>query len=316
MKALLIGNYGVGNFGDEALKEYFLSAFPEVEWTVVTNGTRDKGHGTTVPRLPFGLRSLFTPWWRTLRALRRCDVVIFGGGTLFTDIESPRACALWGWHAFWARRCGKPYVLAFQGIGPFRTKKGEHRAWRAVRYAAHISVRDSASKKRVDAWRADAVETFDPAIAYFADFMGTVRHGGKTLIVIPRENATDTFITKAKRMAADKNRFTGVRVLSFKPDDARERSVCAHFDGAQVVAIHSVSDLERALTDVSFILTQRFHGAIAALATHTPFEAVPQKEGDKLSTATTSLHRDDCMRLAKEGECALRDFLAKCCYSS
>lgn len=306
MRALLIGNYGVGNFGDEALKEYFVAAFPEVEWTVVS-ATPGKG---IVPRLPFGFRSLFAPWWKTISAIRRSDVVIFGGGTLFTDIESPKACALWEWHAFWARRCGKPYVLAFQGVGPFRTKKGEHRAWRAVRYAAHVSVRDSASKKRVDAWRPDAVEAFDPAILYFSDFMGTVRHGGKTLIVIPRENATDTFIAKAKRMAADKNRFTGVRVLSFKPDDPRERSICTRFEDAHVVAVHSVADLERALTDVSFILTQRYHGAIAALATRTPFEAVPQKEGDKLASATPRLLRDDCMRLAKEGESALRGFLA------
>jgi hypothetical protein len=77
-----------------------------------------------------------------------------------------------------------------------------------------------------------------------------------------------------------------------------------------IVPIRSVMDLETALADVSLIVTQRYHGAVAALATRTPFETVPQNDGDKLASASTRLHRDDCARLAREGEQALRGFLA------
>lgn len=328
MRALLIGNYGVGNFGDEALKNYFVSAFPDIEWTVVTNEWRMKNeelrlnahsqffirNSSFVPRLPYGLRSLFTPWWKTIRALCTCDVVVFGGGTLFTDIESPKACGLWGWHASWARRCGKPYVLAFQGIGPFRTYLGGKRAEKAVKNAAFVSVRDHASRARVDAWRKDTVLTFDPAVLYFADHMGAARHGGKTLIVIPRENPTDAFFLKLKLRMADA-RFTGARILSFKPDDAHERSVCARIreesgKDVPVTEVRTVADLERGLQDASLIFTQRFHGAIAAMALGIPFETVAQNAGDKLSAMSAGPDRAACVQSAGEGERALKEFLA------
>ncbi|MBI5155969.1 hypothetical protein HZA45_01700, partial [Candidatus Peregrinibacteria bacterium] len=95
MRCVLIGNYGTGNFGDEALRSYFLKSFPEIEWQVVSaRPTADE-----LPRLPAGPRSLFTTkWFRTIKALRHCDAVVFGGGTLFTDSESVFACFLWWLH--------------------------------------------------------------------------------------------------------------------------------------------------------------------------------------------------------------------------
>ena len=109
MRCLLISNYGTGNHGDVALKEYFLTRFPEVEWIVLSANAQSP---RDVPRLPFGLRSLFTtPWWRTLAALRSSDAVIFGGGSLFTDVESVRACLLWWWHACVARMLDRKSVV-------------------------------------------------------------------------------------------------------------------------------------------------------------------------------------------------------------
>lgn len=74
MHCVLIGNYGVGNFGDEALKEYFLSAFPDITWSVVSA----RPSGEELPRLPGGFRSLFSHWWKTLGAIRNTDAVVFG----------------------------------------------------------------------------------------------------------------------------------------------------------------------------------------------------------------------------------------------
>jgi len=149
MRYLLIGNYGVGNIGDEALREYFFHSYSDVDWTVVSAHPR-RGE---VPRFPLGVRSLLRPWWRTFHALHGSDGVVFGGGTLFTDVESVYACVLWWWHAFIARLFGKQVHLAFQGIGPFRTSLGERLARSVVASAATVSVRDLHSFERVKHWR-------------------------------------------------------------------------------------------------------------------------------------------------------------------
>jgi len=74
MRLLLVGNYGVGNLGDEALKEYFLTRFPEIDWIVVSANPRTG----EVARLPMGIRSFFwLRWMATLRAYREADGVVF-----------------------------------------------------------------------------------------------------------------------------------------------------------------------------------------------------------------------------------------------
>ncbi|MEK7137506.1 MAG: polysaccharide pyruvyl transferase family protein, partial [Patescibacteria group bacterium] len=142
MQYLLVGNYGVSNAGDEILREYFLERFPEIDWKVLS-AHPEKGE---FPRFPAGLRSFFSlRWLSTLRELRKADGMVFGGGSLLTDTESVRACFIWFLHAAAAWLLHKPIILAFQGIGPFRTKAGEWCSRWVVRRAAFISVRDEES---------------------------------------------------------------------------------------------------------------------------------------------------------------------------
>ena len=97
MRYLLVGNYGVGNAGDEILKDYFLERFPGIEW-IVCSACPVSGE---VWRLPAGVRSFLSfKWLYTLWVLRKSDGMVFGGGSLFTDVESVRACFVWFAHAF------------------------------------------------------------------------------------------------------------------------------------------------------------------------------------------------------------------------
>lgn len=318
MRALLIGNYGVGNLGDEALREYFLKEFPEAEWVVVCVSCHPKPRrGMAVPRLPFGLRSFFTtPWHRTVREFFRCDAVVFGGGSLFTDIESPKACVLWGWHALVAKLFGRPFFLAFQGIGPFRTGLGKRIARWAVRHAAHISVRDEASLERVKLWgRGDVVLAFDPVLSAMSV---PARHGEpdepsrRLLVVIPRDNSGDDFVAAARALW-ESGRFADLRVLRFKPDDDAETAVTNRLlalggkDVSAVAPIRSLGDLPAALSGAAFVLTHRYHGGIAALALGIPYEAMAQGPDDKLaSLQNVSLSSEALRQRVREGERALR----------
>lgn len=323
VKYLLVGNYGVGNFGDEALKEYFLHAFPKVEWHVVSAHPKEG----ELPRLPFGLRSLFfAHWWRTLGTLRNCDGMVFGGGTLFTDTESTRACFLWWWHGFVAWIFRKKIILAFQGIGPFRRGAGPastHSVWCGAgewcarwvtSHASFVSVRDAASRARVEAWglNKEVIQTFDPIFSLLVGQKRT-QSSQKLLILIPRKNSPQQFIDLAIQLRCGQS-WDVVRVLSLQPDDPAERTFCSKLagdTGGTVVPVRSVQDLIREVSAAAFVLAQRYHGALAALALGIPFEAVSQREGDKMAELSQSCAADEYLAQIAKGERSLKMVLER-----
>jgi polysaccharide pyruvyl transferase WcaK-like protein len=308
---LLVGNYGVGNVGDEALRGYFLRVFPEVRWRVLShNPVQDE-----LPRVPTGPRSLLlTPWWRTLFALRKADGMVFGGGSLFTDIESSRACFLWWCHAFVAWIFHKPYLLAFQGIGPFRTRRGEWLARWTLRHAGFVSVRDEASEKQVGLFdmNKQVIQTFDPV------FLLMLRENSplcsqNLLVIIPRNNSDANFFRRATELFRE-GKWDRISILSLKPDDPVERKVCEDLrsaigPGASIITVRNLEDLLREISPAAFVLSQRYHGALAALALRKRLEVVPQGEGDKLSAFLVPRSVQVLRDLVKAGEEALRQSL-------
>ena len=327
MRCLLIGNYGVGNLGDEVLRKYFLITFTEVEWVVVTchgelcrtmrqNSECRTSTGLSVthivPRLPFGLRSLVTPWWRTVREYWRADSVVFGGGSLFTDSESIKAPLIWWWHACLAWIFGKPIFLAFQGVGPFRTYLGASLTKWVVKRAKFISVRDHSSFERVKKWTNNVVESFDPVFhsLSLSRERARVRVSEKRdiLVLIPRSNSDDTFLHRAQDIYKTKS-FYHVLILSLQPDRACEKAVCKkvqeHIPSAQILSVHSLNELSRIIESASFVFSERYHGALAALVHGIHFETVSQTQGDKFD-ALRILSKTQAIKLVQDGDNALR----------
>jgi polysaccharide pyruvyl transferase WcaK-like protein len=318
MRLLLIGNYGAGNLGDEALKDYFLGQFPEHDWTVLTawgaSPVGQKGQTRFVPRLPTGLRSFFmTPWLNTLQAYWRCDATVFGGGSLFTDVESPKACTLWGLHALLAVILRKPVFLAFQGIGPFHTSRGRFWGTFAVRHAQFVSVRDILSFSRVRDFMKDTkiVQTFDPVFSQIQKEK-IMRNPKNVLIVIPRKNSDQTFESRMKELMAS-TQFDGLRILSLEPDSREEQQVCSRLllmslQKGSVTPIRTLRELALQVSEAALVLTARYHGGIAALAVGVPLEIVAQGTDDKLSSLKT-MKTPDVAELVQAGEEALRTVL-------
>lgn len=314
MRCLLIGNYGVGNLGDELLQGYFLKTFPEVEWQVISA----RPGPAQLPRLPAGLRSLFTtPWWRTVRAIRRSDAVVFGGGTLFTDVESVRACVLWWLHARAALFLQKPLLCAFQGVGPFRTRLGEGLARRALRHSSFLSVRDHASAERVEGWRLNIkiVQSFDPVFSLISG-QNIKDSTQNLLIVIPRTNSRYRAVQSAIDALLAQRQCHEVLVASLKPDDPREQRVCeaiAERYGAAIQSVRTIEELISVLMRGRLVLSERFHGSLAALALGKERIIVRQAEADKHDALPkgplSAEEQRELLELVRRGEETLRETL-------
>lgn len=148
--AVILGVYGKGNFGDEALLEVVASelrqVLPNCEIHVFCSGPE-------AVRRRFGFHALTrTPASDLLRKLgivRRSRLVVVGGGTLLCDNGGGLRDAVgivtfffWLWLA---RLFGVPTVLYGQGFGPARGPFIRFGLW-MVRFACtETTVRDTAS---------------------------------------------------------------------------------------------------------------------------------------------------------------------------
>lgn len=320
MRFLLVGNYGVGNLGDEALKEYFLRAFSQVEWQVLSSNP----HGTELPRFPAGVRSFFGfQWIKTLRALWHSDGVVFGGGSLFTDAESWQACWLWWCHAFWAWLFQKKIILAFQGVGPHHTWLGKVLTRWVVQRAVYISVRDELSLARVKTWqsKAELIQSFDPVFSRIHMKEYDVTANG-TLVIIPRKNS-DALLQTVVQELLQADRWQKVCCISMQPGDPQERKYILELresvhQECEVVEVRTLDQLVTAVSQGSFVLSQRYHGALVAMALGRELQVVPQAEKDKIASiqriiANIPLHsrKQYLADLVQAGESSLQKILSK-----
>lgn len=274
------------NLGDEALRDYFLETFPDIKWTVLS---ANPAVGE-MARLPLGIRSFFRfSWLRTLGAYRQADAVVFGGGSLWTDVESVFACTLWTLHVLMAFIFRKPVYLAFQGIGPFKSQIGERMARWSVRHAIFVSVRDEESMKRVQAWglNRNIVQTFDPVFSLMSK-QKMNRHIKNVCTIIPRANSSDALMNAAISLLRFHPYIHRVQVLLMQPDDADEQAIAVRLQRelglpADIVATRTLHDLMKGVAGSTMVLSQRFHGALAALACGIELDIVVQGKGDKLA---------------------------------
>ena len=85
-KILISGYYGFNNIGDEAVLrtvvENLRAGFDDIDLTILSQNpadTEEKHHVHAVPRMKFG---------KIVRAVRNCDMLISGGGSLLQDVTS------------------------------------------------------------------------------------------------------------------------------------------------------------------------------------------------------------------------------------
>lgn len=150
MRVVLLGYYGFGNLGDEAVLEALTkglsSLVPDVEITVLSAAPRE-----TVKKLP--VDAVFRSSAAAVsRAIWRSDVLISGGGSLLQDATSwlsPWYYLAVMWLALWM---GKPLVVLGQGIGPVKSRATRKAIAWTLNRALCVVVRDEESLRELARW--------------------------------------------------------------------------------------------------------------------------------------------------------------------
>ena len=154
---LIGGYYGFGNLGDETVKGVLVNDLrPHVRVMVLTarprlSGDVDRG---SLPEI--------------VRAMKKADVYVSGGGSLFQDSTSFRSLAYYCALISLARMMGCRVAAVGNGIGPLRRRVSRAMARAALCKCGFISVRDALSQRevtRLTCGRLHARLSADPAFS-------------------------------------------------------------------------------------------------------------------------------------------------------
>ncbi|MGK7912406.1 MAG: polysaccharide pyruvyl transferase CsaB [Synechococcus sp.] len=270
MQAVVVGYYGFGNSGDEALLLTLLQQLPEtVEPVVLSNdpARTQELYGVNVCDR-WNLRELH-------RLFRHADAFIWGGGSLMQDSSSWRNPLYYGGLMRWAQVYGLKSIAWGQGIGPLRRGWVRWLTQSCLQRCDAVSVRDEGSARLLNAWGIEHQLAPDPvwslrATGYQADWETpaisvVLRH--HPLLTAARleviQKALD--ITYARTHAQ----------LLLMPFQATDLDLAESMQSAckapsRVVRIEDPRQLMAAFESVQLAIAMRLHGLILAAAAGIP----------------------------------------------
>ena len=143
-KILISGYYGFNNIGDESiLKAVIDNLYGRLSGIEVT--VLSKNPGSTAEK--YNVKSVDRKSVKSIiAAVKRCDLLISGGGSLLQDVTSKRSIKYYLMIIYLALIMRKKVMIYSQGIGPITSKFNRRLTARILNKVSGIIVRDDSSK--------------------------------------------------------------------------------------------------------------------------------------------------------------------------
>ena len=270
MRAVLVGYYGFGNSGDEALLLTLLQQLPAGIEPVVLSQT---------PKLTgqqYGVETR-DRWdlWGLHQLLRSADVLIWGGGSLMQDSSSWRNPLYYGGLMRWAQWYGLKTIAWGQGIGPLARGWTSWLTRQCLTRCTAVSVRDEASSLLLQQWGIDHIRAPDPVWELAALPDETTWKSPAIAIVLRQHPLLTAERLAVIQQALERFHAETATNLVFMPFQAADIELATSLQAtlacpSQVVRIEDPRRLKSAFTSVELTIAMRLHGAILAAAAGGP----------------------------------------------
>lgn len=280
-KLLIVGNYGAGNLGDDAILGGILTELKELNFQGAIGVTHGGVHSSPeiykglkkLPFAPAGLRSRFSKRAKDAKlAFQEADLVILGGGGLFMDEESGWAPYIWYRQAKACWTHQKPYICFGQSLGPLRHFWNRWLTKKVFKRAQAVLVRDEASFDLLKKWGISASLGIDPAFAWLAAEKRRIPKKPILLAILrlwPGFGEKEwQIVLKELKVYAKKHKLKPILMTmdpaNIQEQEALKKSSWERFEPSSVRM--AFEGLEKA----ELVFGARLHGAIFALMADTP----------------------------------------------
>lgn len=165
-EAAILGYYGYGNSGDDALLKAITGDIKQVDknFTPIVFS-----HNPEQTQKDYGVASInrFSPS-QIKKALKKVKLFIVGGGSLIQDVTSTKSLLYYLYCIQLAKKYGVKVMLYANGIGPITKDVNVKRAKKVLNMADVITLRDSESEKllkKIGVTKPEIKITADPAFS-------------------------------------------------------------------------------------------------------------------------------------------------------
>lgn len=297
-RIVISGYYGFGNTGDEAVLAGILATFQQLaidaEVTVLSAAPQH-----TCSQHP-GVKSIHRYHVLDLiRAIRRCDLLISGGGSLLQDATSVRSLCYYLFVLRLARLFGRKAMIYAQGVGPLLRESSKRFVATELNAVRAITVRDEDSKALLESIgvRVPVRVVADPSLLVPPDLAAADG-------VLARYGLTDKeFIAVSVRPWADHAGWLpeardglrrvaeeiGTQLVIIPMQESEDLELCSDLDAGIVLReISGVRAVKGVIARSSLVVGMRLHSLIFAASEGVPF--VPIVYDPKVSSfAATAL---------------------------
>lgn len=275
MRIALLGYFGFGNTGDEAVLAAEVEALRDslgaaTSFVVISGDPAytERAHG-----LPAVSR---TDARAVLSALRSADALVAGGGSLLQDVTSARPVAFYGGVMGLASLLGTPVFVYAQGLGPLLRPVNRRLAGWALRRSAYVGLRDDDSCELARSLGVSAVERVtDPVLGLS---LAPVEAGSGLAVSLRPWTGEERWlpaVIAALRSLASSVEITLVPFHAGQ-DVELARRVADSVDSSVLVVDPSAGyrAVLEAVAGARAVLGMRLHALIAAAAAGRPFVAL------------------------------------------
>lgn len=288
---VISGYYGFANAGDEAMLSAIIGslqdAISDVTITVITGNcrmTRANHQVHTIHRLNLpGIAA----------ALRHCDILISGGGSLLQNVTSKRSLYYYLLIMRMALFFHKPVMLYAQGIGPVQGTKARKAVRDVLQRVAVIGVRDSESKAELASMgvttppihvTADAVLSMHPVDKqtgfYLLNKAGVTGISPRVGIAVRNWQGMTAYKEAIASAADELQRTTGCRIIfipmQYPADVEAGEDIAKYMKTESVVLKASYSTVEfmSIIGCMDAVIANRLHALIFASIMQVPITAL------------------------------------------
>lgn len=147
-KILMSGYYGFNNSGDEAILTTIYNNIQKMDRNVnITVLSKDPEE--TMAK--YGFKDVVSrfDFFKVLSEIKKCDILLSGGGSLLQDTTSTRSLMYYLFIIEWAKIMNKKVMLYANGIGPVSKEENRKMVKRVINKADIITLREEDSKKEL-----------------------------------------------------------------------------------------------------------------------------------------------------------------------
>ncbi len=287
MRALIVGYYGYGNAGDEALLHCLLRQLPaDIEPIVLSQDPV----ATARTYAEFGIQSCSRrDGLKLWQQAQKAEALIWGGGGLIQDATSWRSPLYYLGLMGLAQNKGSRTVAWAQGIGPLQRSWIRSLARRGFGGCGGVSVRDVGSAALLQSWgiphvqAPDPVWALDPKPTEWGQDGADLELARSRIAVVVRDHPqlTPERVGVLTQSLAQIQQITGSQILLLpfqlgrdpegpSADERLALGMAADLTQAHVLSIADPQRLRGVFEGVSWALVMRFHGLVMAASAGCP----------------------------------------------